>query len=129
MILLILIGICFSLYCCQKKDPNAVELSVEFSWQGMSACGWGNPEISIEGLPEKTKNITVSMYDHAYFHDHGEVTIPHDGTNIIKMGVWEKIQGPCPFDVPGRYKITVKALDADNVVIGIGSKERYFPED
>jgi hypothetical protein len=69
------------------------------------------------------------MYDHAYFHDHGEVTIPYDGTSIIKLGVLEKIQGPCPFGVPGRYKITVKALDGDDVIIGTGSKERYFPEE
>lgn len=114
---------------CSNVSPDAVDLKVDFSWQGMAACGWGNPEISIEGVPENTKALMVSMYDHAYFHDHGEVTIPYDGTSIIKMGVLEKIQGPCPFGVPGRYKITVKALDGDDIIIGTGSKERYFPEE
>lgn len=69
------------------------------------------------------------MYDSVYLHDHGEVTIAYDGSGIIKMGVLEELQGPCPPDVPGRYKITVKALDENSVVIGTGSKRRYFPEE
>jgi hypothetical protein len=128
-ILLILVAFSFFSIGCSNVSPDAVDLEVDFSWQDMTACGWGNPEIIIGGLPENTKALAVSMYDHVYFYDHGKVTIPYDGSGIIKMGVLKEIQGPCPPDVPGRYKITVKALDANNVVIGIGSKKRYFPEE
>jgi hypothetical protein len=68
------------------------------------------------------------MYDHVYFYDHGKVTIDYDGSGIIKMGALEQLQGPCPPNVPGRYEITIKALDGDDIVIGTGNKERYFPE-
>ena len=125
---LILIAFCFSLYSCEKKDPNAVDLSVDFTWEGMMACGWGNPEISIRGVPDNTKVLVVSMYDHVYFYDHGKVTIAYDGSGIIKMGALKELQAPCPPDVPGRYEITVKALDGNDIVVGTGSKERYFPE-
>ncbi len=124
---LFVIGFSLFIFGCSDVSPDAVELEVDFSWQGMVACSWGNPGSSIGGLPENTKNLLVSMYDSAYLHDHGKVTIANDGSGIIKMGILEKIQGPCPFDVPGRYKITVKALDETNVVIGMGSKKRQFP--
>ena len=88
----------------------------------------GNPEISIGSIPENTKALVVSMYDSVYFHDHGEVTITYDGTGTIKMGALVELQGPCPPDVPGRYEITVEALDVNKVIIGMGSKKRYFPE-
>ena len=69
------------------------------------------------------------MYDSVYLYDHGEVTIAYDGSGVIKLGVIEKLQGPCPPDVPGRYKITVKALDESNSLLAAGSKRRYFPEE
>ena len=127
-ICLLLIALCFINPGCSDVSPDAVDLDVEFSWQDMKPCSWGNPEIRIGGLPENTKFLTVSMYDSVYLHDHGEFTIAYDGSGIIPMGASEKLQGPCPPDVPGRYKITVKALDENNAVIGIGSKKRYFPE-
>ena len=61
--------------------------------------------------------------------DHGEVTIAYGGSGKFKRGTLMEFLGPCPPGGPGRYEITVKALDADKVIIGIGSKERYFPEE
>lgn len=121
--------ICILGFSCSNVSPDAAELVVDFSWEGMTPCGWGNPEITLGGVPENTKALVVSMYDSVYFHNHGEVTIAYDGIGIIKMGVLEELQGPCPPDVPGRYKITIKALDENDRVIGIGIKKRYFPEE
>jgi len=120
---LLVIGFSLFIFGCSDASPDAVKLEVDFSWQGMTPCSWGNPEISIGGFPENTITIVVSMYDSVYLHDHGEVTIAYDGSGIIKMGVLEELQGPCPPDVPGRYKITVKALDENSVVIGTGSRD------
>lgn len=120
-----LIASCFS---CEKVARDAVELSVDFTWEGMQPCGWGNPEIHIRGLPAKTKFIEISMYDHAYFHDHGKVTMPYTGDDVIKRNRFEDIQGPCPPDTPGKYEITIKAIDENKVVIGKGTKTRRFPE-
>ena len=127
-VILLVIAICFSGFGCSDVSPDAVDLAVDFTWEGMKPCGWGNPEIHIKGLPANTRSLKVSMYDSVYLHDHGEVTFTHDGSGIIPMDASEELQGPCPPDVPGRYKITVQALDENNVVIGVGSKKRYFPE-
>ena len=126
---LLIFGLIFSVTSCKNVSPDAVELSVDFTWEGMKPCGWGNPEIRVSGVPENTKFLKVHMYDHAYFHDHGTVMVPYTGDGIIARNRFEEIQGPCPLDVPGRYEITIKAIDEKEVVIGIGSKERYFPEE
>jgi len=68
------------------------------------------------------------MYDHEYKYDHGKVIFPYTGNGIIDRGRFKEIQGPCHPGAPGRYEITIKAVDEKEVVIGIGSKERYFPE-
>ena len=125
---LLIIGFIFSFSSCEKVSQDAVELSVDFSWKGMKPCGWGNPEIRVSGVPEKTKFLKVSMYDHAYSHDHGTVMVPYSGNGIVVRDRFKEIQGPCPLGAPGQYEITIKAIDEKDVVIGIGSKERIFPE-
>ena len=114
---------------CSDVSPNAVDLEVDFTWEGMLRCGMGIPDIVVKGVPENTKLFEVRMYDHAYLWDHGEVRVAYNGSNIIAKDSLEKIESPCPPDTPGRYEVTVKALDENEVVIGVGSKERYFPED
>ena len=127
---LLLVAFCLVSPSCSDVSPDAVDLTVDFSWQGIVPCSWGNPEINIGGLPDNTRALEIGMYDHAYFYDHGEATIAYDGSGIIKRGASEKIYAPCPPpDTPGRYKITVKALNGNDKVIGIGSKERYYPEE
>lgn len=127
-ILSALVSLFITFVSCSNVSPDAVELKVDFTWEGMKPCGWGNPEIRVSGVPENTKFLKVHMYDHVYFHDHGTVVAPYTGDGIIARDRFEEIQCPCPPDVPGRYKITVKALDASDVVIGIGRKKKYFPE-
>lgn len=125
----VLIALFFSSFGCSNVSPDAVDLEVDFSWEGMVPCSWGIPEIGIKGVPENTKYLVVSMYDHAYFYDHGEVRVAYNGSNIIAEDSLKEIYCPCPPDAPGRYKITVKAIDDNEIVIGVGSKERYFPEE
>ena len=123
--------VAFSLlnYACSDVNSNAIDLKVDFSWEGMARCGMGIPEISIQQFPKNTKFILVRMYDHAYLWDHGEVKVAYDGSNMIAKSALENIESPCPPDAPGRYEVTVKALDGNDVVLGVGSKERYFPEE
>jgi hypothetical protein len=113
---------------CERVSQNAVDLAIDFSWEGMSSCGWGNPTIFLNEVPKPTKYIKIWMYDNEYRWDHGEVIMPYKGETVIEKGRFKEIQGPCPPRQPGQYEITIKALDQDKVVIGIGSKERPFPE-
>ena len=114
---------------CEKVSPDAVNLTVDFTWEGMPSCGWGNPQFRVEGIPAATKALKISMYDHAYRHDHGKVVVGYQGQTTFAQGEFEEIQGPCPPGSPGRYKLTVKALDENEVVIALGTQERLFPED
>lgn len=124
------VGLIFTVSACEKVSPDAADLSVHFSWEGVNYCGHGNPEVSIGEIPDKTKFLKFRMYDHAYAYDHGTVTLPYTGKGIIARNTLNTIQNPCPpgSGSPGRYKITIKALDEEKTVIGVGSKERFYPE-
>lgn len=115
---------------CQNEtvSRHVTELSVDFTWNGLKPCGWGNPEIHIGGVPENASTLVISMYDHAYSHDHGTVKMPYAGEKTIPKDRFKEIQRPCPVYTPGRYEITVKVLDDSEIVIAMGSKERFFPE-
>ena len=128
--LLLLVGLIFFVSNCEKVSPDAVELSVQFSWDGFLLCGWGNPGIQIDNIPERTKFFKVNMYDHEFSYNHGTIEVPYTGSGNIEVNKYKKMMAPCPpgGGSPGRYEITVKAVDEEDVVIGIGSKERLFPE-
>jgi len=119
----------FVLINCSNVSPDAVELVVNFTWNGYKHCGMGLPQMNIRGIPENTRYLNISMYDHEHGFDHGEVKVVYDGSSTITMGSYTEITGPCPPpNNPGRYRITVKALDENSVVIGIGKNEKIFPE-
>ena len=120
---LFFIGFVFSIFSCnnEKVSQNAVELSVDFTWEGIKQCRWGNPEIHVNGIPEKTKFLKISMYDHEYAHDHGTVKMPYSGVGIIEKDRFKEIQGPCPpldpVDIrlrskPSMKKRSLSALEA-----------------
>ena len=102
-------------------------LTVDFSWDGLVPCALGgNPEIQVSGIPDATKTLVVSLYDHGLMH--GKQTFDYSGSGIIKKGALDEIEGPCPAIDSGRYKFKVEAVDANDIIIGIGSLEKHFPE-
>jgi hypothetical protein len=56
-----------SFYAYEKKEAqqNTAELSIDFTWEGLRRCGWGNPKIHIGDVPPQTRFLKISMYDHA----------------------------------------------------------------
>jgi len=124
----VLIVLFFVFANCSKVSPDAVELKVDFSWKGLVPCAvGGNPEIRVSGIPNDTKAIVVSLYDNRL--SHGKQTFTYDGSGIIKKGALDEIEGPCPVFDPGRYKFKIEAVNENGLIIGIGSKERRFPEE
>lgn len=69
----------------------------------------------------------VTLYDHGMLH--GKQTLDNDGSGIIRKGALDEIEGPCPVVDSGRYRFKVEAVNVDKVVIGLGSREKYFPEE
>lgn len=127
-ILSVLFALSFFFIGCSKVSEDAVELKVDFTWEGMVPCGvGGNPEIRVSGIPDGTQVLVVSLYDHGL--SHGKQSIPYDGSGIIKKGTLKRIEDPCPFSDPGRYRFKIQAVDENKVIIGIGSRERQYPED
>jgi hypothetical protein len=112
---------------CSKVSPDAVELNVDFTWEGFSPCGAGShPEIRISGIPDETKFLVVKLTDHGL--SHGKQMLSYNGSGIIKKGALDKIESPCPMGDPGRYKYKIQALNENNVILGTGSRLRYYPE-
>ena len=121
MALLVLIG-------CSNVSSDAVELGVDFTWEGFSPCGLGNhPEIRVSGIPDGTKVLVVKLYDHGM--SHGKQSLPYDGSGIVKKGTLDEIESPCPVWASGRYRYKIEALNENKVIIGIGSRERLYPEE
>lgn len=116
------------IFGCEKNSKNVTDINVEFTWGEMKECSMGNPEVKFSGIHDNTKFLKFEMFDHVYSMDHGKKVISYNGETVFCQGCFPEIIGPCPTSDPGRYEITIKALDENNIVIGIGSKERYFPE-
>jgi hypothetical protein len=115
------------LVSCSKVSSDAVELRVDFTWEGFVPCGVGShPEIRVSGIPDETKVLVVKLYDHGF--SHGKQSLAYDGSGIIKQGTLNKIESPCPIGEPGRYEYKIEALNENKVIIGIGSRERDYPE-
>ena len=124
-----LIAIIFFFFACSNVSPDAAELSVNFTWEGMVPCALGgNPEISVSGVPDDTKVFVVTLYDHSGLYNTKQ-TITYDGSGIIMKGSLDEISAPCPFFESERYQFKVAAVNENGVVIGLGSRERYFPEE
>ena len=126
-----LIAIIVFFFACSNVSSDAVELSVDFTWEGTEPCGLGgNPELRVSEVPDDTKDLVVTLYDHSGLHSTKQ-TLVYDGSGIIKKGFLDKIPSPCPIGSFGGsepFKFKVEAVNEDGVVIGVGSKERYFPE-
>ena len=57
------------LISCSKASSDAVELRVDFTWEGFAPCGVGShPEIRVSGVPDETKVLVVKLYDHKLSH-------------------------------------------------------------
>ncbi len=126
-IALILLALIPGFFGCSNVSPDAVELKIDFTWEGLVPCAvGGNPEIRVGGIPDGTRTLVVSLYDHGM--SHGNQTLDYDGSGIIKKGVLDQIEGPCPFADSGRYKFKIEAVDENEIIIGVGSLERYYPE-
>jgi hypothetical protein len=54
---LILVAFWFVYFGCSNVSSNAVDLEIDFSWEGMQRRGMGIPEIRIKEVPNNTKYL------------------------------------------------------------------------
>lgn len=112
----------------EPVSPDVVALGVDFTWLDDQKCfDKRSPQIMVSGVPHSAQTLHVRLYDRTAKYSHGGGIVPHDGSGVIPVGALHKYMGPCPPDGSFRYELTVKAMDASGVVIGIGKKMRRWP--
>jgi phosphatidylethanolamine-binding protein (PEBP) family uncharacterized protein len=120
----------FSLFACTNDYENAAVIGVNFEWQQIDKGAQENPEIHLTGVPQGTKRFLVSLVDlNLKGFDHGSGYAYNDGSGIIPRGaVNGSYNGPDPPfpSVKHSYEITVKALDENDAVIGVGKNAKIF---
>lgn len=128
LILLILVIVIVT--ACEKRAEEVSDMGVSFKWNPPKTQ-YQNPEIHLTGIPEATHRFLVKLVDlDLKTYNHGGGYYLHNGFSVIPPGELDgDYQGPSP--PPGivhQYQITVKALNADDVVIGEGRYTRQYPE-
>jgi len=122
LVLYLLLFIC----SCENISPDAVDITVDYSWGTRPGENRENPEIRLTGVPSKTRFLEVYLVDlDVSFADHGEIEkIPYTGKDFIPSGSLKKYIGPSPPRRNGYagnlYEFTIKALDENETIIGIG---------
>ena len=108
-------------------------LVVDWSWKAEHRCNNISPLLTISGIPDGTKTLSVRMNDLDFQNkDHGGGSIPHAGGSSATISEGElktNYLGPCPnnFSSFGHsYQITVRALTADGAELGKGIKAKDF---
>jgi phosphatidylethanolamine-binding protein (PEBP) family uncharacterized protein len=129
-LIIISIAISFLVFGClgPKVSPNAVKLGVDFNFDPSHKCSSTSPEIRVSNIPPGTKKFSVTLVDHDVpTWNHGGGTVANDGSGVIPEGALKGYNGPCPPTGSHRYEFSVKAIDAQGVVIGMGEKAQQYP--
>lgn len=119
-----------TLCACTNDFEDAAVIGVDFEWQQIDKGAQDNPEIRLTGVPQGTRRFLVSLVDiNLKGFDHGSGYAENDNSGIIARGaVKGSYNGPDPPfpSVKHSYEITVKALDENGTVIGVGKKAKVF---
>ena len=122
----------------EKTSPDVVEMEVDFAW----ATGSNDifPELTVSNVPAGTKQFDVVMKDLDNGDDRAEYMLPNDDKHvkisdaeadavIIPAGAVKGFRGYGEGWGQIRHEVTVKALDANGVIVGIGKMMRKYPEE
>ena len=128
--LLIIASMFLILGCAGAKvAPDAADLGVDFSWENTKPCSRVSPVIHVADFPVQTTWFKVSLKDlDVPDWNHGGGKFANDDSGVIPAGALkEGYSGPCPPGGSHRYQFTVKAVDKEGTIIGIGKRTRRFP--
>lgn len=108
-------------------------IAVDWDWKVAHRCNNTSPALTVSGVPEGTKTLSVQMNDMDFQNkDHGGGSVPHAGgpsAEIPEGALTANYLGPCPnnFSSFGHsYQITVRALAADGTELARTFKSKDF---
>ncbi len=108
-------------------------MTVDWEWKKSHRCEDVSPALSVSGIPEGTKILSVQMNDLDYQNkDHGGGTVVLSGSTSVEIpegALKNNYLGPCPRNYASfghNYQITVRALGADGNELGKAVKTREF---
>jgi len=109
--------------------PDAVELGVDFSWKGVKKCSLISPRIRVSNIPVGTVTLAVKLKDlDVPGWNHGGGTVAYNGNGTLQPGALDnRYNGPCSPSGSHRYQFSVRAINAEGVVIGMGKSMKMFP--
>ena len=111
--------------------PHDVKkLKVDLSLEGMKKfVSTTIPEIKVyqDGIPTETRQLYLILED-LDFHSfpHGVKLIPYEGIDLVLQESL-KIAPLSPLNGSHQYRLTVRALDQEDRIIGIGLATQQFP--
>jgi len=112
-----------------QNQSNTQELAVSFTWDNIERCSRTSPEIQLAAIPAGTETFNIKLKDlDVPKWNHGGGSVSNDGSGIIPSGALKSgYNGPCPPSGSHRYRFTVKALDGNGKVTGIGAAVQNYP--
>lgn len=122
----------FALCLLVTSGVSFADMSVDWTWRLDHRCSNKSPALSLTGIPDGTKTLSVQMNDLDFQNkDHGGGSIPHQegASGEIPEGALTSYLGPCPANFSSfghSYQITVKALAADGSELGKAVKAKDF---
>ena len=129
-ILMVLLAVMVCGCSSETVSPDAVMLDVVFEWTEKDRGSTHNPEIRVSGIPEGTTRFYIELIDlNNPGFSHGGGFIDYDGSGIIRRGSIEgQYGGPNPPPpIVHSYEITVKAMDTQGTIVGVGKRVNRFP--
>ena len=110
---------------------DAKEFRVDLSLRGMRKCiSLTVPEIKVyqDEVPTGTKHLYLILEDLDFNNfPHGTKLIPYDGFDGVLQESFT-ILPLCPPQGSHQYRLTVRAFDENNKIIGYGQATQQFPE-
>lgn len=110
------------------EGKNLPPMDLEFSWEGIEACGKKPPKFTVGNVPEGTKTFVFHLANLTNpAEQHGGGMASYKGKKTVRPSNYG-YKGPCPPDAnPQDFKWTVFAMDEIGEHLAKGEMSATFP--
>ena len=118
-----LVVVFISLFFCESCSRNdetgsIVKLSVDFVYDTNNPER--SPEIHLKNVPAGVDHLSIGFDDATNEWEHGGGIIPYDGSGVINAGALKEFKGLTTTWAFPKIRLTVKAFNMSNQLVGKG---------